>query len=388
MKILADENIPHIKELFSKFAEITTCDGRKITGDKLTDVDVLLVRSVTKVNQALLENSSVKFVGTATIGLDHIDTKYLHSKGIAFTNAKGCNSISVAEYVLSGLLVYADKFQLDLRNSRVGIIGAGNVGKAVAERLEVMGVAYCMHDPVLKKGNKRRTDLVEESELANCDIITVHVPLTKPSESKWPTENMIDSDFFSRMKSLRCFINTARGNILVSESLKDWLDSSDEHQCIIDVWRDEPNIDGETLNKCFLGTPHIAGHTREGKTRGTLMLYHAFCKLFEIEDTLEDDLFLKRDLPKDHINVKHELSFIQCLSSAIWQVYDIRHDDKALRAGLNKDITRHFDRLRKGYKVRREFSAHCLCPHSTPDGSRRTLLELGFRDPDDQESLS
>jgi erythronate-4-phosphate dehydrogenase len=387
MKILADENIPHIKELFSKFADITTCDGRNVSADKLIDTDVLLVRSVTKINQQLLENSSVKFVGTATIGLDHLDLDWLKKNNISYTNAKGCNSIAVAEYVLSGLFVFAEKLQIDLRKSKIGIIGAGNVGTAISNRLDVMGIPYCLYDPPLQKAGDSR-ELVDEKALADCEFITAHVPLTTSSESQWPTESMINSEFFKSMKKMRYFINTARGNIIEPQALKTWLNSSTDNQCIIDVWRDEPNIDCELLEKCFLATPHIAGHSREGKTRGTLMLYHAFCKHFDIEDTLEDDSFLKRDLPKDFIKLEKGLSFLQALSSAIWQVYDVRDDDKALRAGLSKDIIKHFDILRKGYKIRREFSAHCLCPISTPDGSRGTLEELGFRTPDSQESLS
>ncbi|PCJ48252.1 MAG: erythronate-4-phosphate dehydrogenase [Gammaproteobacteria bacterium] len=387
MKILADENIPHIKELFSELAEIVTCDGRKISPDKLADVDVLLVRSVTRVNQQLLENSAVKFVGTATIGLDHLDLNWLKKNNIAYANAKQCNSIAVAEYVLSGLFVFADTFNIDLRKSKIGIIGGGSVGSALAERLEVMGIPHCISDPLLQKSGDKR-DLVCEQALADCEFITAHVPLTTKHESDWPTEGMINGDFFKSMKSMRYFINTARGNIIEPSALKTWLSSSKENQCIIDVWRDEPNIDCELLEKCFLATPHIAGHTREGKTRGTLMLFHAFCKQFELEDNLLDEDYLKKDLPKDLIKLKQEQTFLQALSSAIWQVYDIRDDDKALRAGLSKDITKHFDRLRKGYKIRREFSAHCLCPLSTPDGSRRTLRELGFRSADPQESLS
>jgi len=387
MKILADENIPHIKELFSKFADINTCDGRKITVDKVTDIDVLLVRSVTKVNQQLLENSPVKFVGTATIGLDHVDVEWLDKNNIAYSNAKGCNSIAVAEYVLSGLFVLAEQFKIDLRKSNVGIIGAGNVGTAIATRLDVMGIPYSLYDPPLQKAGDPRA-LIDEQDLAECEFITAHVPLTTSQESEWPTESMINGTFFKTMKKMRYFINTARGNIIEPQALKTWLKSNVNNQCIIDVWRDEPNIDCELLEKCFLGTPHIAGHTLEGKTRGTLMLFHAFCKYFDIDDTLDDDSYLKRDRPKDFIKLKKGQSFLDALSSAIWQVYDVRDDDKALKAGLSKDITKHFDRLRKGYKVRREFSAHSLCPISTPDGSRGALEELGFATPDYQESLS
>jgi len=391
MKILTDENIPYVKELFSGFAEIVSCDGRKICSEKLTDVDVLFVRSITKVDKTLLENTTVRFVGTATIGLDHIDTEWLSQQGIPFRNAPGCNSIAVAEYVLSGLFVLAKNYKIDLRKSKVGIIGAGNVGTAVSNKFEILGIPYGLYDPPLEEKGDPRTMLTED-ELADCEFITCHVPLTTLKESQWPTEGMINAEFFNKMKNMHYLINTARGNIIDVQALKDWLDKGisgqDEHQSIIDVWNNEPFIDCELLKKCIISTPHIAGHTREGKTRGTLMLYHAFCKYFELEDTLDDDTFLTRDLPKDIIHLEQKQTYMQALAAAVWRVYDIRDDDKALRAGLNKDMTAHFDRLRKGYKERREFTAHRLDPVSLPDGSRRTLTELGFRTTDNQESRS
>ena len=391
MKILADENIPYVKELFSELAEIVTSDGRKITAEKLVDVDILFVRSVTKVDKELLENSSVRFVGTATIGVDHLDTDWLDLNNIVYANAPGCNSIAVAEYVLSGLLVVANKFNIDLRTSKVGIIGAGNVGTAVSKRLDIMGIPYGLYDPPLQALGDPR-EMMSESELAECGIITVHVPLTTTNESEWPTKNMVDSEFFSKMKNLNYFINTSRGDVADTQSLKDWLAAStggkNEHQAILDVWQNEPSIDCQLLEKCFLCSPHIAGHTREGKTRGTLMLYHALCQHLGIEDNLDDRSFLNRDLPKDIIRLEHEQSFMQAMESAIWKVDDTRDDDKALRAGLSKNMPKHFDRLRKGYKVRREFTAHRVDPVSIPDGCRRTLTELGFITSNNQEPPS
>jgi len=381
MKILADENIPYVKELFSQYAEIITSDGRAITTEKLNGVDVLLVRSVTHVDGKLLQGADVKFVGTATIGTDHLDLHYLEDNNIAYINAPGCNSIAVAEYILSGLFVIAETSNIDLRKTKVGVVGAGNVGTAVSERLEVMGIPYCLYDPPLsEKGDERELGTLED--LKDCKFISFHVPLTHQEDSHWPTNLMVNSDFLNSLPKLKYLLNTSRGNVVDTQSIKAWLDESAEHQCILDVWQNEPNIDIELLNKTFLATPHIAGHSREGKTRGTLMLFHAFCKHFEIEDSLEDDEYLLQDLPKDMIQLQHGQSFMQALASAVWKVYDIRHDDKALRAGLKKDIVKHFDRLRKGYKIRREFTAYRLDEKTLPDGSRRTLLNLGFKKSD------
>jgi len=381
MKILADENIPHVKELFSGFGEIITCDGRKISPDKLLDVDVLLVRSVTKVNKTLLEHSAVRFVGTTTIGLDHLDTDWLKQQGIAYKNAPGCNSIAVAEYILSGLLALADEFKIDLRNTKVAIIGAGNVGTAVAKRLDILSIPFGLFDPPLaQQGDKRK--MLSEKELLKCEIVSLHVPLTNSDESQWPTEGMVDKQFFNKMKHMKYLINSSRGHVIDGPSLKNWLHANNQNQAIIDVWENEPYIDRELVEKCFLSTPHIAGHTSEGKTRGTLTIFHAFCKHFGYEDSINDDTYLRVKLPKDIIHLQRNQNFMQALSSAIWSVYNIRHDDKALRGGLTKDITKHFDRLRKGYKERREFSTHRLDAKSLPDGSRRTLTKLGFRTSD------
>ena len=385
MKIIADESMPLVKELFSQYGKIVKCEGRGISADKLKDADVLLVRSITKITKELLEDYSVSFVGTATIGLDHMDTNWLEQQNITYANAPGCNAIAVAEYVLSGLFVMAEKYSIDLRTSKVGIIGAGNVGSAVAHRLDILGIPYGLFDPPLKAAGDKRA-MINKKELEECEFITIHVPFTTSDESQWPTDSMVDKRFFNKMQRMKYLINTARGHVVDGSALKDWLNSNEQHQAILDVWENEPFIDKELVEKCILSTPHIAGHTREGKLRGTLMLYHAFCKHFDFEDTLDDDEQLTRDLPKDKIHLFPEQSFMEAMSSAIWSAYDIRDDDKALRGGLSKNIPKHFDRLRKGYKVRREFTAHRLDPVSLPDGSRRTLIELGFKTSNVQDS--
>ena len=378
MKILADENIPYVKELFSDFATIVTCNGRMISADILSDIDILLVRSVTKVNKELLENSPVRFVGTTTVGIEHLDTDWLQQQGIVYANAPGCNAIAVAEYILSGLFVLAEEFKVDLRHSKVAIVGAGNVGTAVSKRLDILNIPHGLYDPPLaNSGDKRK--MITEKELASYDIITLHVPLTNSNKSQWPTEKMIDKEFLSNMKNMKYLINTSRGDVIDSQSLKGWLDANNEHHAILDVWQNEPFIDIALLQKCLLSTPHIAGHSLEGKIKGILMIYHSFCQHFGHKDSVDDDSYLRRGQPKDIIHLQKEQSFMQTIAAAIWSVYDIRHDDKALRGGLKRDINEHFDRLRKSYKMRREFSAHRLDTISLPDGSRNTLTKLGFR---------
>jgi erythronate-4-phosphate dehydrogenase len=378
MKILADENIPKARELFSAHGEVKTFQGRNLDPELLSDVDALLVRSITKVSSELLESSSVKFVGTSTIGTDHVDTQWLKEHKIGFSNAPGCNAIAVAEYVLSGLFVISSDFKLDLRTARVGIIGAGNVGSALATRLGILGIPYVLYDPPLATLGDHRT-MVELDDLVDCDILTCHVPLTTADQSEWPTYHMVNAEFLNAMDSLQYFINTSRGSVVDTGALLDWLNSSPYHQAINDVWENEPQIDADLLEASLIGTPHIAGHSYEGKVRGTIMLYQAFCEHFHIDCDVDSNSLLTDKLPKDVITLKQDLNYMQAMSSALWRVYNIRDDDKALRAGLKKDMTSHFDRLRRGYKIRRECSAHRIDEVSAPDGALKTLKQLGFR---------
>ena len=378
MKILADENIPKARELFAVHGSVKTFQGRDLSAEEVSDADVLLVRSITDVNPQLLENSQVKFVGTATIGTDHVDVDWLKSNKIGFANAPGCNAIAVAEYVLSGLFYLSTEFSLDLRHSKVGIIGAGNVGSALAHRLDILSIPHVLYDPPLAAFDKTR-EFAGLDELASCNILSCHVPLTIPGQSEWPTKHMINASFLAQMTQLEYFINTSRGSVVHTEDLLAWLRSNPECQAINDVWENEPNISAALLEESLIGTPHIAGHSYEGKVRGTLMLYKAFCEYFDYECAIDVDALLTDNQPKDVITLQQELTYMAAMSAAMWKVYDLRDDDKALRAGLTKDMTAHYDRLRRGYKIRRECTAHRVDEVTAPDGALKTLKQLGFK---------
>jgi len=378
MKILVDEIIPKTKALFSPHGQVKTFSGRDISPADLTDIDTLLVRSVTPVNAELLASSPVKFVGTSTIGTDHIDLKYLKDNNIGFASAPGCNAIAVAEYILSGLFVISKEYNVDLRTIKVGIVGAGNVGSALATRLGIVGIPYGLYDPPLHEIGDHR-EMITEDELAECDILSIHVPLTNAEQSKYPTLQMVNRDFLERMKACRYIFNTSRGAVVSSNDLCAWLKASNERQAIIDVWENEPDIDQQFLKETLISTPHIAGHTYEGKVRGCLMLYLAFCQHFQLQADFDKEALLTENSPKDMIQLQQDLNYMQAMSAAIWNVYDIRDDDKALRAGINRDMSSHFDRLRRGYKMRRECSAHRLDELSAPDGALKTLKQLGFK---------
>lgn len=378
MKILADENIPKARELFAVHGSVKTFQGRDLSPEEVSDADVLLVRSITDVNQQLLANSTVKFVGTATIGTDHIDLDWLEANDVGFANAPGCNAIAVAEYVLSGLFYLSTEFYLDLRHSKVGIIGAGNVGSALAHRLDILSIPYVLYDPPLAGVDTTRK-YVGLDELASCNILSCHVPLTIPGQSEWPTKHMINDSFLSQMTQLEYFFNTSRGSVVKTDDLLSWINNNPECHAINDVWENEPNISADLLEASLIGTPHIAGHSYEGKVRGTIMLYKAFCKYFALECDIDEEALLTDKQPKDVIKLQTELSYMAAMSQAMWKVYDLRDDDKALRAGLTKDMTAHYDRLRRGYKIRRECTAHRIDEVSAPDGALKTLKQLGFK---------
>ncbi|KZY62711.1 erythronate-4-phosphate dehydrogenase, partial [Oleiphilus sp. HI0061] len=266
MKIVADENIPLLTRFFGDLGDIVKLPGREIKAEHLSDADFLIVRSVTKVNRELLENSSVKFVGTCTIGIDHIDTDYLDQQGIRYCNAPGCNANSVVEYVLSCLSILTETHSLDLGSVTVGIVGYGNVGSLLAARLEKLGIKFKACDPFLDDDS-----LVSFEEVMRCDLISLHVPLSK--EGTHPTYHMIDKQVLESLQPEQILINSSRGPVIDNDDLNDFLDHQPQFTAILDVWEREPELNVELARKVFIGTPHIAGYSFDGKVLGTEMVY-------------------------------------------------------------------------------------------------------------------
>lgn len=352
MFILADENIPYVKQAFSEFGEVHTISGRDITPEKLKNVDVLLVRSITKVNEDLLKDSRVKFVGTATIGFDHVDVDFLLRKGIKFASAPGSNANSVAEYVVAGLLYLEKFFGYSLKHRKIGILGVGNVGTRVFKKVVCLGMIPVLYDPPLaEKIDKPLFSSL--NEIYDCDIITLHVPLEKGG--KYPTYHMINSDFFSRLRRKVVFINTSRGAVVDTNSLIDAIKSNIVNYSIIDVWENEPNINLELLKLTNIATPHIAGYSFDGKVNGTYQLYCALCEHLGKLPTWN----YKTCLPNpevDLIEVKQDEP--QWLHNIVHKVYPIYEDDRKLReiyAKPESEQGKFFDSLRKNYPIRREF---------------------------------
>lgn len=323
--------------------------GRDITNKILKDSDVLLVRSVTEVNESLLEGTNIKFVGTATIGTDHIELEYLANKGIRFTDAKGCNSDAVAEYVFTALLNISDEQNFSLRGKSIGVVGVGNIGSRIVRLAGVLGMKVLQNDPPLKRktGEKRFLDL---KELMNVDIITFHVPLNMQGEDR--TFHLFDYDKINSLKDGAIIINASRGPVIENSSL-DELILKKKFTAVLDVWENEPIINMNLLQKIRFGTPHIAGYSYEGKINGTVILYNALCDFLNKKPNWTPVISpAENSLIRIYGNSPSEKE----LFKAVNHVYDIRSDDKNIRGILNADNPgKYFDNLRKTYNLRREF---------------------------------
>ena len=377
MKIVADQQIPHVAQAFSEFAEVTLCNGREITAEKIHDADVLLLRSVTGVNADLLEDSQVKFVATATSGLDHIDLDYLERNNIGFAHAKGSNARSVAEYVLSSLFVLADQHDFKFRDKTVGVFGCGEVGACVVELLEILGVKTIINDPPLKDkcGDEKYQDL---QELLSADIITLHVPLT--TDGPCSTQNLLDAQFLSQLNDDVILLNTARGGVINEAALKNHLASHKNMKVVLDVWEDEPNIDLELLTEIDIGTPHIAGYSTDGKIHATEIIFESLCDFFKL-DYKWNPIFKLSAVNSLELPLDSELDDQDAIQMAILASYDVRGDSASLRQlpGISiEQRGQYFDELRKNYPVRREFPATMI---RLPE-DRKTLAvklkQLGF----------
>lgn len=281
MKIIVDDKIPYIKNSLELLGfEAVYISGSSFTNDIVKDADALIIRTRTKCNEQLLKGSNVKFIATATIGFDHIDAAYCKQAGIEWTNSAGCNSGAVEQYIHSSLLLLKREKGIELKDATIGIVGVGHVGSRIEGLARKLGMKVLLNDPPRRdSGEEGFVDLSQIAEQA--DFITFHTPLIK--EGKYCTYHLADEQFFSSLKKRPCIINTSRGEVVDTESLKKALFSSKISDAVIDVWENEPNIDRELLNKAFITTPHIAGYSADGKMNATRSSLLALCDFFKIK---------------------------------------------------------------------------------------------------------
>jgi erythronate-4-phosphate dehydrogenase len=371
MKIYADENMPYVKDFFADLGDVTLVDGRTLTADQILDADVLLVRSVTKVNeQLLIQSPKLKFVGTATIGTDHIDQHYLQQRAIGFSSAPGCNAQSVVEYVLSSLFVLAEKYQWDLRQKTVGVVGVGNIGRALVNALTALSIKVLCCDP-LRAAEPDFPHIPFEELLPQLDIVSFHVPLIKSGPDA--TVDLLNTQSLKLLKPECAVINACRGEVTNNNALLNEAQSGHKRALVLDVWANEPEPDVRLIPFTDIATAHIAGHSIEGKARGTEMLYQALCLQlgFTPEKTLAQVL-PQPQVSEVKINSNFGLLDVQNLTRLL---YDVRRDDTLFRFYMMQQQKKQgFDWLRKSYPPRREYSSVRLTGQEVPE----FLTTLGF----------
>lgn len=372
MRVVADENIPFAREAFAEFGDVITLPGRKMTAADLAGADILLVRSITKVNAALLDGTGVQFVATATIGVDHIDAEYLRARQIGFSSAPGCNANSVAEYITAALLHLAEKHALSLDGMSIGIVGVGNVGRKVAAKARALGLRIVLNDPPLAEAT---CEPVYRSldEVRACDMVTFHVPLE--NSGPWPTAHLCDGAFLAAMKPGGVLINTARGPVVDNQALKAALAAGQLRAAVLDVWEGEPETDPDLLARVDIASPHIAGYSYDGKINGTRQIYEAACRHFGRPATWDPAPLLPApECPE--ITLGPGSTAKDCVD----RVYGLLADDARMRKTLELppgERAAYFDRLRKDYPRRREF--HNTVIRGGDESLRRQLAALGFR---------
>jgi len=371
MKIIINDKIPYIQGAFESVAEVLYLSGSKTTPEVVKDADAIVTRTRTICNEKLLAGSSVKFIATATIGFDHIDTDYCDANDIRWTNAPGCNSKSVEQYIASTLMVMAERKKLQFKELCIGIVGVGNVGSKVARFCELLGMKVLLNDPPRQRaeGASAFVSLTEVMEQA--DIITLHVPLNLKGEDA--TFHLGNQDFFSALKKQPVLINSCRGEVVETVAVKNALKNQQISDFICDCWENEPDIDLELLSLTAIATPHIAGYSKDGKATGTLMSVQAISDFFGLG--LNNWKPTGVELPLNPI-IKidgYGLTEQEIISKVILATYDIREDDKRFRNNVIQ-----FEQLRDDYPFRLEFQVFKVNAKNVNLKTLEVLKEFGF----------
>ncbi|MBN1181969.1 MAG: 4-phosphoerythronate dehydrogenase PdxB [Bacteroidales bacterium] len=373
MKIVADDKIPFLKGVLEPFADVVYLPGKEIKPSDVKDADALLTRTRTKCNAELLQGSKVKFIATATIGFDHIDTNYCDQKGIRWTNAPGCNSSSVQQYIAAVLLYLSQKKGFDLKDRTLGIVGVGNVGNKVLKLAEILGMRIYLNDPPRERAEGHCGFVSLNGIIRECDIITFHVPLYKDGVDK--TIHLANENLLKVLYKDTILINSSRGEVVDNKALKDVLGSGKISGAVLDVWEGEPALDKELMDMVDIATPHIAGYSADGKANGTAMSVNALCEFFNLpyknwypEDVPEpDNTFIE-------INCKGK-SDQEILHDAVLATYPIWEDDERLRNSVDT-----FEKQRGDYPLRREFKAYTV---KLENNSSKDIIiklnKLGFK---------
>lgn len=376
MLIVADENIPLLDAFFEGFGEIRRVPGRSIDRATVEAADVLLVRSVTNVDRDLLEGSNVRFVGTCTIGTDHLDLDYFQQAGITWSSAPGCNARGVVDYVLGSLLTLAEIEGVELAERTYGVVGAGEVGGRLVKVLQGLGWKVLVCDPPRQAAEGG--DFVSlEQIIGQCDVISVHTPLSNNAEhSTW---HLFDQNRLNQLKPGAWLINASRGPVVDNTALREVLLAREDLQAVLDVWEGEPSVDIGLAELCVIATPHIAGYSLDGKQRGTAQIYQAFCQfLGQPAKVTLDELLPAPWLAQVHLNASCDPAW--ALAMVCRGVYDPRRDDADFRRSLvvsGAEQRTAFDLLRKHYPERREIDGLKVRIEGESPALRQMVAALG-----------
>jgi len=372
MKIIIDDKIPYIRGAFESVAEVVYLPGSKTTREVVKDADAIITRTRTICDEKLLAGSSVKFIATATIGYDHIDTDFCDAVGIKWTNAPGCNSKSVEQYIASTLMVLAETKGLQLKNLCIGVVGVGNVGSKVAQVCNLLGMRVLLNDPPRQRAEGSAFFVSLKEIMDQADIITLHVPLNLKGEDA--TFHLGNEIFLSGLKKHPILINSCRGEVLQTNAVKAALKNGQISGFVCDCWENEPDIDLELLEMTDLATPHIAGYSKDGKATGTQMSVQVISRFFGLK--LNNWQPSGVELPTNpFIELDGEgLSEQVIISKAILFTYDIRTDDRLFRKNPEQ-----FEQQRGDYPTRREFPAYTIRTKNVKSETLDKLVKLGFK---------
>ncbi len=387
MKIVIDEKIPFIRGAFERWADVIYAPGRNIDASMVSDADALIVRTRTRCNAALLEGSRVRIVASATIGFDHIDTAWLEQNGIKWVNAPGCNSGSVMQYITSLLFFLAKKHSFDPGSMTLGIVGAGNVGSKVARAASAIGMRVLLNDPPRQRREEGTESQLPKSNsgvrrggtkfhslqtlLTDCDIITLHVPLTREGEDK--TFHLIDREILSQLDRQKIIINSSRGEVVDNLALREALKSGRLRGAALDVWEGEPAADPQLIDLVDIATPHIAGYSVDGKANATINSVRVVSD--ELGLPMHD--WTPAELPQPAMPLIDLTGMggaapVEMVAQAVKHTYPVEEDDLLFR-----NHRENFEYLRDNYRIRREFSSYRV--RTNDPETERILKELGFQ---------
>ncbi|MBH3365468.1 4-phosphoerythronate dehydrogenase PdxB [Pseudomonas fulva] len=378
MLIVADENIPLLDAFFQGFGEIRRYPGRSLDAASVREADILLVRSVTKVDRHLLEGSRVQFVGTCTIGTDHLDLDYFDQVGIRWSSAPGCNARGVVDYVLGSLLTLADLEGASLPERVYGVVGAGQVGGRLVSVLRALGWKVMVCDPLRQAAEGG--DYVElDTLLQACDVISLHTPLERGGQ--YPTWHLLGPAELAKLRPGAWLINASRGAVVDNGALRALLQQRDDLHAVLDVWEGEPQVDLQLADLCTVATPHIAGYSLDGRQRGTAQIYRALCQHLGVNEVIQLADLLPRP-PVAQIELDAEVDLQWALAMLCRAVYDPRRDDADFRRSLSEDVQHQraaFDALRKHYPPRREIEGLSVRIRGSSPELARLIDALGAK---------